>query len=223
MRLEQVLFAIQKNGTDFTNEISANLNIQTRVLTGNEEAKLIYRSTKSEIKNPEKSVIMDIGGGSVEFIFTLDQNPSFISLDIGVQRLMSMFNPSDPIKIDEIAKINDYLKIQMKSIIDLIAKNNITTLVGCAGTFDTIRDLVCTKSNNPIASISKKTFKEIYHSLIYSRKIERDKIEAITELRSDMIVLALCLVQIVLNSQPINTLKNNTVFSKRGRLSVFYE
>src|SRR6478735_3758498 len=65
-----------KNGPEIIRQIK-DLGIDARIISGDEEAQLIYYGVRSAM-NPgmDKSLIMDIGGGSVEFIIA-DQKEIF--------------------------------------------------------------------------------------------------------------------------------------------------
>src|SRR6478609_408551 len=58
-----------QNGGDFITEAHKQVNIQITMLSGEEEAELIYNGVKHAFPLPENNVlVMDIGGGSVEFV-----------------------------------------------------------------------------------------------------------------------------------------------------------
>ncbi|MEC4672678.1 MAG: exopolyphosphatase, partial [Nitrospirota bacterium] len=58
-----------KNGGDFIEQVNKETGVRIRVITGNEEARLIYLGVRQRMDLSEKpSLIVDVGGGSVELI-----------------------------------------------------------------------------------------------------------------------------------------------------------
>ena len=72
-----------------------------------EEAEYIYKGTRAAIKmGSEKSLIMDIGGGSVEFIIGNEKEIFWShSFEIGGQRLLEKFQKHDPITKEEVESL----------------------------------------------------------------------------------------------------------------------
>ena len=57
-----------KNSADFLREIKNQTQIEIQIISGEDEATLIYRGVKWSYDFNERAAIMDIGGGSTEFI-----------------------------------------------------------------------------------------------------------------------------------------------------------
>ena len=86
-----------KNAATFVSLISETFNWQVDIISGIEEAKLIYKGVLQCYDFRDPAVIMDIGGGSTEFIVADNRGiQKEISLNIGVSRLYQGFEVSDP-------------------------------------------------------------------------------------------------------------------------------
>ena len=89
-----------QNQQDFIQTILNKTGFEITVISGDEEALLIYQGVSHFLsigEHPE--MIIDIGGGSVEFIIANQYEILWIiSLEIGGQRLMDKFHKSDPIR-----------------------------------------------------------------------------------------------------------------------------
>ena len=82
------------NGQALADEIKQETEIEIRIIQGEVEAELIYYGVKGAMKiGEETALIMDIGGGSVEFILC-NENHIFWkkSYEIGAQRLLDLFS-----------------------------------------------------------------------------------------------------------------------------------
>ena len=86
------------NSLDFIEKVKKLTGIEIKIISGEIEAELIYKGVNLTYKFKEPAMIMDIGGGSTEFIFA-DENGIFdlISLNIGVSRMYQEFQTSDPL------------------------------------------------------------------------------------------------------------------------------
>ena len=95
------------NGNEFVARVKKHLNFDMEVISGDREAELIFEGvvqTTGELK--EDYLIMDIGGGSTEFIFVRDQKPLWRkSYLLGVSRIHGMLNPASRINQDDVNRL----------------------------------------------------------------------------------------------------------------------
>jgi exopolyphosphatase/guanosine-5'-triphosphate,3'-diphosphate pyrophosphatase len=86
------------NGADFAERVRTDFGLDARVLSGDEEAQLTFLGAMSG--RPEESgptVVIDIGGGSTEFVIGRDRSAGFhVSLPVGVVRMSERHIQSDP-------------------------------------------------------------------------------------------------------------------------------
>ena len=86
------------NGKDFVQEVQSKIGLTIQLIPGSEEARLIHLGVTQAVEmDDEKGLIMDIGGGSVEFIIA-DKNKVFWakSFPIGVAVLHNIFHEKEP-------------------------------------------------------------------------------------------------------------------------------
>ncbi|MEO8795013.1 MAG: exopolyphosphatase, partial [Daejeonella sp.] len=95
------------NGKDFVADVKSETGIEIETVTGDKEAALIFEGVKQAVKlGAETCLIMDIGGGSVEFILASTNGIIWKkSYPIGAAKLMALFHHSDPISPEEITQI----------------------------------------------------------------------------------------------------------------------
>ncbi|HBG87041.1 MAG TPA: phosphatase, partial [Marinilabiliaceae bacterium] len=132
------------NGNEFVRRVKQELGLSIRVIPGDEEAQTIFDGVKQVIPLGEEfSLIMDIGGGSIEFIIANKGGIAWKdSYNLGVARLLEQFNPSDPITKSQIEEIEKHLESRMQPLIDAIEKFPIGKLVGSSGSFDTLAAII---------------------------------------------------------------------------------
>jgi exopolyphosphatase/guanosine-5'-triphosphate,3'-diphosphate pyrophosphatase len=212
------------NGIEFLERIKSETGIITEIITGDREAELIYLGVRSAINcDDEKYLIIDIGGGSVEFIIC-NQEEIFWkrSYDIGAARLMEQFQHSDPISEADINKLNLYL---VSTLSELKIQSEIykpELLIGSAGAFESFAALIDSKFEvsfeHPETNIELKDFVAISETVLKSTHLERSRNKAIIPVRTDMIVMATLITKFVLNQLAIKSLKLSTYSLKEGLL-----
>ena len=131
------------NGDEFVARVKKHLNFDMEVISGDREAELIFEGvvqTTEEIK--EDYLIMDIGGGSTEFIFVRDQKPLWRkSYLLGVSRLHGMLKPASRINQDDVNRLRTHLNKELQDLISFLKENPVKILVGSSGSFDTLFDM----------------------------------------------------------------------------------
>jgi exopolyphosphatase / guanosine-5'-triphosphate,3'-diphosphate pyrophosphatase len=216
-----------RNAKEVVEKIKESTGIDVKVISGEEEAELIYRGVRTAVSlGVEPSVIIDIGGGSVEFIIATEHKSLWKrSFEIGGQRLLEKFQKNDPITNTEIGLLDSYFDETLGELFDAIKKHNPTTLVGSSGTFDTLSDIHCIKNhipkneNDPETPLTIGSFYEIYQELILKNRTERMVIPGMIELRVDMIVVAVCLIRFILGQHPFKSIRVSSYALKEGVLS----
>jgi len=195
------------NGGDFTREAKALYQFDIEVIDGLKEAEYIARGVFSSLpplKDPY--LIMDIGGGSVEFILCKGHNILHKqSLDIGAARLVANFHTEDPIPPSAQALLKDHLENQLSSLMHRVQKEGIKLLVGSAGSFESMLDLMpdlLEKEpeviNTNCYRMSVADFDVINQRLIASSRQEREKMNGLADYRVEMIVVASILIDTVI-------------------------
>jgi exopolyphosphatase/guanosine-5'-triphosphate,3'-diphosphate pyrophosphatase len=179
-----------KNANGFVEQIKATLDIDIIVIDGQEEASLIYEGVKSVHDFSAKSCIMDIGGGSTEFIFVEEGLVTGKeSFDIGVSRIIQKFDLKDPLSEDDIVRIIDFLE---RNSNDDFKNRKSDHLIGASGSFETYSHLIENKELDPWKSslLPFDTFLEQLDYLIHSSLSERNQNEVIPGYREKMIHVA---------------------------------
>ncbi|RAV97662.1 Ppx/GppA phosphatase family protein [Pseudochryseolinea flava] len=215
------------NGQAIAERIKALTGISVDIISGDREAEYIYNGVKTALHlEQNKSLIIDIGGGSVEFIIG-DNDQIFWkqSIEIGAQRLMEKFQKNDPITTEEMTHLDNHFNITLAPVFEALAKFPTNILVGSSGTFDTLSDIFCErhhiqKSAEEIETpLTIEGFYQIFQELLHKNRAERMKIPGMIEMRVDMIVVACCLIRYLLEHHPFNRIRVSTYSLKEGVLA----
>ena len=100
------------NGQEFIDTVKKKYNISIELIDGNREAELIYKGVILAIPFQEKNyLLMDIGGGSVEFIIANKNKVLWAkSFPIGVAVLYKRFQHSEPILPEEVKGVKAFFR-----------------------------------------------------------------------------------------------------------------
>lgn len=221
-----------KNGSDFIREVKEKTGIEIEVIDGLQEAELIYKGVKSSgILSAQKSLVLDIGGGSVEFILC-DEHKIFRkhSFEIGAQRLRQLFHQADPITQENIIQLNQYLEEQLQMLFLSVKNQQVQQLIGSAGSFETYAEMIELDKNHAFNIKKNKTydfeipdFKRVAHWLQNSSHQKRLDKRSIIPLRVDMIVVAVLVTKFVMQKLQIPKLAMTTYSLKEGVLAEMLE
>jgi exopolyphosphatase / guanosine-5'-triphosphate,3'-diphosphate pyrophosphatase len=214
------------NGLAVADLIEKETGIKTEIISGIKEAEYIYRGAKAAIAlGNEKSLIMDIGGGSVEFIIGNDKEIFWShSFEIGGQRLMEKFQKHDPILPEEIENLFQFFSSELTLLFDALKIHRPNQLIGSSGTFDTLSDIYCMRNHLPLRDLPEtpltiNAFEEIYEELLVKDRAARMQIQGMIELRVEMIVVACCLIKFLLSNYSFRQVRVSSYSLKEGVLA----
>jgi exopolyphosphatase/guanosine-5'-triphosphate,3'-diphosphate pyrophosphatase len=213
------------NGEEYVKRIYAETGIPVTVISGEKEAELICYGVKQAVElSEEKVLIIDIGGGSVEFIICNQPDVFWKqSLKLGIARLLEKFNPSDPIHFDEISDIENYLEKEMKPLFDQLEIHRLNTLVGSSGSFDTFARMISFQSLNKdndekmkCRNLEMNDFDILHKRLVNSTISERKSMKGLDLMRIEMIVPAVIMVNYIIRRAGIQKLIQSEYALKEG-------
>jgi len=219
-----------ENGADFSKRVLEETGIRIEIISGEREAELIYYGVRQALDlGNEKVLIMDIGGGSTEFIIG-DRNTIYWkhSFDLGAARLLEVINPSEPIKKEEIKSLKVYLQEELKLLWAACEIHKVSTLVGSSGSFDSLAEMIYYKfhtEENPLIkteyNFNLKFLDEMYRILIRSDIEKRFKIKGLAAMRVEMIVVAVIMIRFVYKTLELKNIRLSTFSLKEGMLYDF--
>ena len=217
-----------KNGHELVAEIEKQFGIQVNVISGDDEAELIYRGVKQVVPfDHENALILDIGGGSNEFIIANKNGLLWKqSFNLGIARLLDRFNPSDPITADEILRIEHYIDTELSPLYDAFNKYKPVRLIGSSGTFDTIRSLIIERKGMKRGDNTDKNsyridlidYQNLHTDLLKSTYNERLEMKGLEFVRLEMIVVASIFVNFIINKFNLKSITQSHFALKEGML-----
>jgi exopolyphosphatase/guanosine-5'-triphosphate,3'-diphosphate pyrophosphatase len=220
---------VSRNGPELVQDILQTTGIQVEVIGGEREAELIAKGIRQAVPlGQAKHLLMDIGGGSVEFIIanedTLFWKQSF---EIGAQRLLDKFFP-DPSGIfprEQLEAELEYLANTLAPLTAAVAAHGpLASLVGSSGSFDTLADLSLGQVRReadlpPSTSLPLADFEQHFAQLLTLDHAERVALPGMFPMRADMLVVASIIVKYVLTTYGLTKINTSAFALKEGLLA----
>lgn len=210
----------------FQEEIKTHTGLELQIISGEKEAELIFKGVKLAFGEIEDhSLILDIGGGSNEFILTNAGSPIWKeSFPLGMARIIEQIPPSDPITPEEITKINDWFESRLEPLWNRMQNVSAGMMIGCSGAFDTLADLIDQTDAGTKTRIRQEVaindFYLIYEKLITSTTADRMKMKGMEPIRIEMIVPSVIFIKMVIERLNIHKIFQTDFALREG---VLYE
>jgi exopolyphosphatase/guanosine-5'-triphosphate,3'-diphosphate pyrophosphatase len=187
----------------FQQQIKQRTGLDLTIISGEKEAELIFKGVKLAFNTLEDyTLILDIGGGSNEFILIENQEPAWKqSFRLGVARVVEQMPPSDPITGEEIHQISQWFDQGLTGLWERLKEVPVTTLIGCSGAFNTLADLIDQTHAGTKARVQQEItisdFKRIFEMLVTSTTEQRRTMKGMEPLRVEMIVPAILFIKLI--------------------------
>lgn len=210
------------NGENFVKAARSYAGITIEVVSGDQEAEYIFNGVKASGAIRKTSLIMDIGGGSTEFIICNEDGLLWKkSYNIGAARLMQAYFNSDPISQTDMQAIISHLDNELADLKKACSIYNPIQLIGSAGAFETFTAMINGQldlNSIPSHPIDLEAYRSISTTLRHSSHSERAAMPNLIPLRVDMIVIAAILTDYVIALSGIEGLSLSTYDLKMGVL-----
>lgn len=213
------------NGPALVARAEKELGIKINMISGEVEASLIYEGVKQGIEFKDTpSLIMDIGGGSTEFILLRDKKPVWqASYQLGSSVMLNRFRPADPILPEEVEAIEDYLDEVLLPLKEACGKEFPRILIGSSGSFDTLAQMCADnfrtsrfEEDETSYTFSMHEYMQIASRMLKSTFEERLDTPGMIPMRADMIVMACIEINYIIKRFGIRLLQQCNYALKEG-------
>lgn len=133
-----------RNGGAFVREVQRRAGIKVQVITGQEEARLIYQAARSSVDTRGRNaLVVDIGGGSMEMILGRDNEILYLdSFRLGVARLKDHFLHHDPPTRKELRRLETHVEQELRTAALNAKRLGFAVVIGTAGTMINLGSMV---------------------------------------------------------------------------------
>ncbi len=211
------------NSKDFTERIRIETGVEIKVISGDEEAHWIYEGVKhASLLSKRTSIIMDIGGGSTEFIIGNDKGIYWKqSYPLGVSRLFEIFQPENPISAKNKKDVEEYCLNALSDFFSAAERYNPLELIGSSGSFESFAQmLICREGKKSVPkngfNIKLTGFENLYNDILASTLEQRLKMRGLLKMRANAFGFSVMLTKLVLDKLSIPKMTLSLYSLKEG-------
>jgi len=190
------------NQEEFINIVHNKVGLQVRVISGHEEARLIYQGVSSGVELSGVPVVfVDIGGGSTEVIVGGIEGYYYLdSLELGAIRIASDFNLLDykgVVSEEKYGEIKQHIRNKELLTFGEIREYGIKTAYGSSGTIKNLAEMINEEPliENRILSFTLDELKKLTKKLHKQTLKQRLKTPHINQTRGDIIVTGAAIIE----------------------------
>jgi exopolyphosphatase/guanosine-5'-triphosphate,3'-diphosphate pyrophosphatase len=185
------------NGEKFLQEVVTQTGLRPRIISGKEEARLIFLAVRNSIALKEdKALVLDIGGGSTEAVIGDRTKIHFTeSLPLGVLRLLDMFEDRDAVGAEGQGVLEAHIRFVAEQTLKQIRSIGFERVVGTSGTIRTMGEAAhIAAGGKALQSVNAEVVQlqdidRLTQNLLDMKLEKRVLIEGISEKRADAIHL----------------------------------
>lgn len=128
------------NAGEFQAMVLATLGVPPEVVTGDEEARLSFTGAVRGLPSGAEPplLVVDIGGGSTEFVLGTSTVDRAVSVDVGCVRMTERHLHGDPPEPDEVVAAEVDITATVDQALGVVPGREARTLVGLAGSVTTV-------------------------------------------------------------------------------------
>lgn len=128
------------NAAEFAAGVRALVGVEPEVVTGQEEAQLSFAGASRGLpgSHPAPYLVVDLGGGSTEFVLGSEDAEAAVSVDVGSVRLTERHLSADPPTPAQVGAARQDVAAALAAVARSVDLTRTATLVGVAGTVTTI-------------------------------------------------------------------------------------
>jgi exopolyphosphatase/guanosine-5'-triphosphate,3'-diphosphate pyrophosphatase len=226
-----------ENGGEFIAEVRARLGVHVRVVSPRDEARLIYLGVRHGVDlrgggsgggggGGGLTFIIDIGGGSVEFIVADAEKPLMLeSRKLGSARMTARFVKSDPPEPREVKALTAHYRAEIEPILQQVRQLKPRRFIGTSGSILTLaamtrraRDAASNDAAESLPPLERDRLERLVDTLLKSTSDERATMTGLDEKRKEQIIAPALLVREVLRELDVKQLEVSSSALREGVL-----
>lgn len=189
------------NRDEFFDAVEQVVGVRPELLTGDVEGRMSFLGATGDLDHAlGPFLIVDIGGGSTEFIVGTDRVEGVISVDVGCVRLTEKLLGHDPPLPEELSACISLVDAHLDDVVrEVPAVADARTLVGLAGTITTVAAVeigLVTYDRDRIHHfrLTRDAAEDVFRTLATESRAERIHNPGLEEARADVIVGGCCVL-----------------------------
>lgn len=196
------------NRESLFDRVEAIVGARPALLTGEEEAALSFLGATAALPTTARPpyLVVDIGGGSTEFVFGIDRPLGACSVDMGCVRFTERFLESDPPRGEELSNAIGFARDYLSDVLqELPEAPTARTVVGLAGTVSAAVQIFNVlpeydRSQVHHAVLSRENIEEVFREVATATRAERLTTPGLEPERADVIVGGMCVLVAIMRT-----------------------
>ncbi len=215
------------NGGVLVQRAKKEAGITIRTIPGSLEAELIYKGVRRAVDMPDPVMVVDIGGGSTEFIVGTDKEVYFAqSLKVGAARVTEQFVTTDPVNSEEFRAIRAHYREMLAPVFRAAKAYDVHELVGSSGTMECIAEVHVNYAGDGSRSIYQQALdgqaiRDVTKRIMSSSIEERKQMPGIDKKRLHQVVAGATLIDVLLKDLVIERLRLSPNALREGMVDYF--
>lgn len=215
------------NRDELLDRARSELGLEIEVVSGYEEARLIYLGVLQALPVYRNTVLMvDIGGGSTEFLVGREGAVQYVnSLKIGAVRLSRRYFRGGAVKPDAVKECRTFLAGELNPIVRAVKANPFDIAIGSSGTIlNTAAMILAARGELPESdpnamSIRKSDLTAIVDTILKAGTLTRRRaIPGIDPARADIIVAGVLILEQIFTQLKLKEMKTSVYALREGIL-----
>src|SRR5918997_4533297 len=193
------------NGDEFLGAAAGVLGAPVGLLSGEDGGRLAFAGATADLSPDDGPfLVVDIGGGSTEFIVGTTEPEGLVSVDVGCVRLTERFLQSDPPEAEELSAAISVTLAHLEDVArDLPATREARRLVGLAGTVTTVAAVeiglpAYDRERTHHFRLTRAAAEDVFRTLATEARADRIHNPGLEEARADVIVGGCCVLVAVM-------------------------
>jgi exopolyphosphatase/guanosine-5'-triphosphate,3'-diphosphate pyrophosphatase len=221
-----------ENQKDFIENVYRETGVEVEVISGREEARLIYSGAIRSLPVFEKkTLLIDIGGGSTETLIGLNGQDEYCnSTKIGTVRLTKKFFDKEKVTKNDIDDCIDYVKGEWTPILDKLKRRDFEYVIATSGTLQNLIAMAAVKSgvvllenSNGLKASSDMILKVIDRIKVAKNPDKIRKIKGLDAQRADIILAGALIVEIFIKHLNIKEIVFSSYALREGIFFKYYQ
>ena len=204
-----------ENQDEFLTRLREEAELDVRVISGLEEARLIYLGVASGVHlGDQEALFIDIGGGSTEVIIGTQRQHLYLnSLKLGAIRLASRFltEIDGPVPSQTYSRLQRYVRHNMVHTLRELRTHRIDLAIGSSGTIENLADIAARmflqRPLQPGDVLTDTHLKQVVQHLCALPLEERRKVPGLNPARADIIVAGAAIVDTLMQELALSELR----------------
>ena len=207
-----------QNQTEFLQQLHVRTGINVNIISGEDEARLIWLGVSSGIDiGEQKALFLDLGGGSTEIAIGNQHEYFYVnSLRLGAIRLTTQFigeGWTGPVKTNVYKQIKSYACSKVRVVKGRVLEYGVRLAFGSSGTIINLAEIankLYKKSGNgnwTTLTLSRKNLKRLAPILCSLSLEERKKLPAINPHRADIIIAGAAIIEAIMEEFGLEEIK----------------